>query len=177
MSHITYAPHPLSNSWLRDCLYWRCHKAQFKRRTFHVPNLMLVSKILCTDWFVFGLTHEKFDVWTGPKSCRNMYTIKYFVVYLKFICKLQKNLVPRNVGHFNSDGFMGQNLALQWRNAVTYFPDERQPSKWGVENQAKYVSWSNDPHKVLHILCFIFCHDIFNEVFAGWPLSGTKRTF
>jgi hypothetical protein len=37
-----------------------------KRRTFHVPNLMLMSKVLCLSSFALGSAHEKFDVWTGP---------------------------------------------------------------------------------------------------------------
>ena len=39
---------------------------QFKRRTFHVPNLMLMSKIVSSNRFAFGSAHEKFDVSTGP---------------------------------------------------------------------------------------------------------------
>ena len=42
-------------------------KTQFKRRTFHVPNLMLMSKILCSNWFAFDSALEKFNVWTGSK--------------------------------------------------------------------------------------------------------------
>ena len=38
------------------------NKEQFKRRTLHVPNLMLMSKILCSNRFSFDSAHEKFDV-------------------------------------------------------------------------------------------------------------------
>ena len=42
-------------------------QAQFERRTFHVPNLMLLSKIVCSNRFAFDWAREKFDVWTGPQ--------------------------------------------------------------------------------------------------------------
>ena len=40
----------------------RISKARFKRRTFHVPNLMQMKKIDCFRSFALDLIHEKFDV-------------------------------------------------------------------------------------------------------------------
>ena len=40
----------------------RISKARFKRRTFHVPNLMQMKKIYCFRSFALDLIHEKFDV-------------------------------------------------------------------------------------------------------------------
>ena len=41
-------------------------KARFKRRTFHVPNLMLMRKNNRFCSLALDSAHEKFDVWTGP---------------------------------------------------------------------------------------------------------------
>ena len=43
-------------------------KAQFKRRTFHVPNLMQMSENNRFFSFALDSAHVKFDVWTGPKG-------------------------------------------------------------------------------------------------------------
>ena len=42
-------------------------KARVKRRTSHVPNLMLMSKFYCSTSFALDSAHVKFDVWPGPK--------------------------------------------------------------------------------------------------------------
>ena len=41
-------------------------KARFKRRTSHVPNLMLVSKTYCSCSLALDSAHVKFDVLPGP---------------------------------------------------------------------------------------------------------------
>ena len=43
-------------------------KAQFKRRTFHVPNRMQISlnKGFCS--LTLHSAHEKFDVWAVPET-------------------------------------------------------------------------------------------------------------
>ena len=43
-------------------------KAQFKRRTFHVSYLLLISKILCSNWFAFDSADEKCEVWIEPDT-------------------------------------------------------------------------------------------------------------
>ena len=53
------------------CLSFKSYmviKARFKRRTFHVPNLMQMRKIYCCRSFALDSAHVKFDVWNGPKS-------------------------------------------------------------------------------------------------------------
>ena len=48
----------------RTITYWYCKmaKAQFKRRTLHVPNLMQMRKIYCFRSFALDSAHVKFDV-------------------------------------------------------------------------------------------------------------------
>ena len=41
-------------------------KARFKRRTSHVPNVMLMSKIYCPFSLALDSAHVKFHVWTSP---------------------------------------------------------------------------------------------------------------
>ena len=46
-------------------------KAQFKRRTLHVPNLMQMSKIFCSSSFALDTARVNFHVWNGALQTRN----------------------------------------------------------------------------------------------------------
>ena len=41
-------------------------KAQFKRRTSHMPNTMQMREIYCFHWVALDSAHVKFDLWTRP---------------------------------------------------------------------------------------------------------------
>ena len=50
-------------------MFW----AQFRRRTFHVPNLMLMTKVLCLISFALGSAHENFRHWKGRSTHLEIY--------------------------------------------------------------------------------------------------------
>ena len=57
-------------------------KARLKRRTFHVPNPMLISKIYCSCSLALDSAHEKFNVWTGLRFISNtIYTETLTIVH------------------------------------------------------------------------------------------------
>ena len=69
---------------------WKETKAQFKRRTSHVPNLMQMSENNRFFSFALDSAHVKFDVWTGPKGNSEM--AYYFLVstlYLPFYIEIR----------------------------------------------------------------------------------------
>ena len=64
-------------------VYIAAHLWNVKRRSSHAPNLMQMSKILCSSSFALGSAHEKSDVWTRPythsipyNDCKLVETLK-----------------------------------------------------------------------------------------------------
>ena len=124
-------------------------KAQVKRRTSHVPNLMLMSKFYCSISFALRSAHVKFDVWPGPNlpltsivpSCLQVIksVIKTTVVFrtvIHLVTYFYPNTQTKSVPGF---GCTRGHQVTNRKSSVTRTPtSSRLPSLTGVAPQ----NWS-----------------------------------